>query len=214
MASPIDPYRALGIDPSATDAQVRAAHRRLAQLHHPDHNGGSAEAARRFELIQEAYAEIRRRRARAAEERTGAAARTEPGGSRTGPTAGTEPGGARTGPAAGTTPTSEADPPAQDPELDARLAEIERDLRAARDAREQALREARGRARADPPRRPSDEELGYFTTDDSFSSILDDAAAQVSDRLRGAARSPAAHRFSALIDELAAKLTGRPPEEP
>src|SRR5207302_2978710 len=58
-----DPYQTLGLAPSATDAELRAAYRRLVQLHHPDHNGGSPESARRFEEVQEAYAEVRRRRA-------------------------------------------------------------------------------------------------------------------------------------------------------
>ena len=34
------------------------------QLHHPDHNGGSAESARRFEEVQEAYAQITAQRRR------------------------------------------------------------------------------------------------------------------------------------------------------
>src|SRR5256885_11061052 len=56
-----DPYATLGLSPSATDAELRAAYRRLVQLHHPDHNGGSAESARRFEAGQGAYAAGRRR---------------------------------------------------------------------------------------------------------------------------------------------------------
>ncbi len=34
------------------------------QLHHPDHNNGSPESARRFEEVQEAYAQIQRLRQR------------------------------------------------------------------------------------------------------------------------------------------------------
>jgi curved DNA-binding protein CbpA len=34
------------------------------QLHHPDHNNGSPESARRFEEVQEAYAQIQRERRR------------------------------------------------------------------------------------------------------------------------------------------------------
>ena len=55
----LDPYRTLGISANASEDEVRAAYRRLVQLHHPDHNGGSAESARRFEAVQEAYAQIR-----------------------------------------------------------------------------------------------------------------------------------------------------------
>jgi hypothetical protein len=56
--------------------------------------------------------------------------------------------------------------------------------------------------------RPSDEELGYYTTDDSFSKILDDAASEVSERFTEARDSPPGHRVSDLIDELTHKLTG------
>jgi curved DNA-binding protein CbpA len=175
------------------------AYRRLVQLHHPDHNGGSAESARRFEEVQEAYAEVRRRRQPGS---SGAAAARE----------------ARAGASAGRASTSAAD----DSDLDARLAAMERDLKTAREAGKRAVREAR-RAGEQTLRdvremagggkdRPSDEELGYFSTDDSFTKILDDAAAGFSERLTEARKSQAAHRVSNLIDELAAKLTGEPPE--
>ncbi|MGB9185891.1 MAG: J domain-containing protein, partial [Solirubrobacteraceae bacterium] len=58
-----DPYEILSIRASASDAELRAAYRRAVQRHHPDHNGGSPESARRFEEIQEAYARIRALRA-------------------------------------------------------------------------------------------------------------------------------------------------------
>src|SRR5205823_14727426 len=57
-----DPYVTLGVAPGASEEELRAAYRRLVQLHHPDHNGGSAESTRRFEEIQGAYARIRRLR--------------------------------------------------------------------------------------------------------------------------------------------------------
>jgi hypothetical protein len=102
---------------------------------------------------------------------------------------------------------------------------MERELKAARAAREQAIRDARA-ARDQTLRdareaaahvmddvrgardRPSDEELGYITTDDSFSKILDDVASELSDRVTEARHSPAAHRLADLIDELGSKLTG------
>ena len=114
MAPSPDPYRTLGVAASATDAELRAAYRRLVQLHHPDHNGGSAESARRFEEVQEADAEARRLRAAGGS----AGARAEgSAGTRAG--AGTRPGSA----------------PSGDPDLDARIAKMEQELKGARDAR-------------------------------------------------------------------------------
>lgn len=188
-----DPYATLGVDPSASEVELRAAYRRAVQRHHPDHNQGSAESARRFEEVQEAYAEIRRRRA-----------------------AGAGPPPRRSAP--GEPPTT----PPPDPDLEARLAAMERELKQARDLRDRAARAARAaaeqaqratraaaaRGNRDGRDRPSDEELGYYSTDDSFSRILDDAATELSDRWSEARRSPAGHRVSDLIDDLTAKLTG------
>jgi curved DNA-binding protein CbpA len=191
--SPIaDPYRTLGVGRSATDAELRAAYRALVQLHHPDHNGGSPESARRFEEVQEAYAEVRRLRQNGDHE------------------------------ARATAPTDPSHA-SGDPDLEARLAAMERDLKAARDARERAGREAR-RAQEQTVRdvremaeehsgkRPSDEELGYFSTDDSFTKIIDDAASELTEHLSDARKSPAAHRVADLLEELAAKLTREPPK--
>jgi hypothetical protein len=61
------------------------------------------------------------------------------------------------------------------------------------------------------PQRPSDEELGYISTDDSFSKILADAASELSERISEARESPIPRRVSDLIDELGSKLTGEPP---
>ncbi len=65
MAAASDPYKVLGISAEASEDQLRDAYRRLVRIHHPDHNQGSAESARRFEQIQEAYARIRSLRAHA-----------------------------------------------------------------------------------------------------------------------------------------------------
>ena len=119
------------------------AYRRLVQLHHPDHNGGSIESARRFEEVQEAYGQIARMRRR-------------------------------------TPVTPSSSPPPTSPDVEERLAGLERELREkARVARERAQRAAREAAaaatsRAKRPDRPSDEELGYIKTDDSLGKILAD----------------------------------------
>jgi curved DNA-binding protein CbpA len=194
MASSVhDPYEILGVRRSASDAELRAAYRRLVQLHHPDHNGGSAESARRFEQIQDAYAAVTDQR-RAGASSAKAAPRRGPAPPR---------GGApRSAPA--------------DPDLEARLADLERQLKEANAARERARRAAREAARETAtPRdvRPaSDEELGYVSTDDSFTKILSDAAAELSDRFSDAREHPVRKRVSDLIDELGSKLTGEPPK--
>ena len=73
-----DPYQVLGVPRNASDEEVRSAYRRLAQLHHPDHNGGSLEAARRFEEVQDAYAEIVRRRGAPTAQRATSQAHVDP----------------------------------------------------------------------------------------------------------------------------------------
>jgi curved DNA-binding protein CbpA len=170
MAPASDPYKVLGVSPEASEDRLRAAYRRLVRLHHPDHNDGSPESARRFEEVQEAYARIRSLRAQAA-------------------------------------PADEAPPSASDPELDARLSDLERQVRKAQATRDRARRAA-AKAAADKPKRPSDEELGYVRTDDSFAKILADAEAELSERLAGASEHPVGRRVSKLIDELTGKLKG------
>jgi curved DNA-binding protein CbpA len=170
MAAPAgDPYATLGVSPGLSDRELHAAYRQLVQLHHPDHNHGSAESARRFEEIQEAYARIRALRGRR------------------GATAGTAP------------------PVSADPQVEARLADLERELREAHEARERARRaaaEAAGRTE----RRPSDEELGYVKTEDSFSKILADARSELADRFSETPDHPPGERIADLLEELAAKL--------
>jgi hypothetical protein len=196
MAS--DPYQTLGVRRSASDADVRSAYRRLVKLHHPDHNGGSAESARRFEEVQEAYARIQAMRG-------GAGARTGAGGA-----------GARTRSTAGgrTRSTGGQAPPrpsaGADPDVEGRLADMERHLREAQLARERARQAARDAAAQSTSgaKRPSDEELGYVHTDDSFSKILADARSEIAQRYSEAREFPVTQRVADLIDELAAKLTG------
>jgi hypothetical protein len=181
-----DPYRVLGVRAGVSDEELRKTYRRLVQQHHPDHNGGSAESERRFEEIQDAYARIKR-------------VREAP-------------------------PRAQTAPPGPDPGVEARLADLERELREAQLARERAARAerearaARNRAAqaardaareagaSDDVRRASNEDLGYVTTDDSFTQILADARAELSDQLsEGFTRArehPVARRVSDLIDEL------------
>ncbi|MDQ6729926.1 MAG: DnaJ domain-containing protein [Actinomycetota bacterium] len=165
-----DPYAVLEIATGASDAELRAAYRRAVQRHHPDHNGGSPESERRFEEVQDAYAQIRAQRA------SGGAGRA-----------------------------STTDPP-----LDARLAAMEAELSAARDAQERVRRAARDAVRGardaarGSSRRPSDEELGYVTSDDSISSIFDDTVAGLSEHLSAARRQREAGNLGgAVTDKMA-----------
>ena len=66
------------------------------------------------------------------------------------------------------------------------MADLERQVRDAQAARERARRAAReaAAASADARKRPTDEELGYVTTEDSISDILDDARDEVASWLR------------------------------
>ena len=207
-----DPYKVLGIPRSATDAEIRVAYRQQVKRHHPDHNGGSPESARQFEAVQEAYALIRKLQQ-----------------------------GASTG-ARGTTSARRASPPPTpppphsgpvDPGLDARLAELDRELKRQREAkqqaqrnaqriREDALRQAREATRADNT--PSDEDLGYVKTDDSFAAIFDDAAADWAKRFNEgkstseakpsekakpeAHQEPVTERLADLFDGWGARLRG------
>jgi DnaJ-class molecular chaperone len=200
-----DPYKVLGIPHSATDAEIRAAYRAQVQRHHPDHNGGSPESARRFEEVQEAYALIRKlQQGRAAGDAARRASSPPP---RTEPT---------------------------DPGIDARLAELDRELKRQREAkqqaernaqriREEALRQAREATRAEQGG-PSDEDLGYVNTDDSFAAIFDDAASEWGKRFSEAKQSsegkssakaktksreePVTERLADLFDGWGARLRG------
>jgi DnaJ-class molecular chaperone len=159
-----DPYAVLGVSPQASDAELRSAYHRLAQLHHPDHNHGSADAARRFTQVQSAYAQALELRRKAAS---------------SGPQAPKARG-----------PASSAGPPA--PDVDARIAALEHELQQVRErARRAAAEAAQSR-----PGRATPEELGYVTTEDSFSKILDDASAELGSRF---SRSPLGRRLADLL---------------
>jgi len=50
-----DYYQILGVEPEATEEQIRKAYRRLALQHHPDRNPGDPGAEERFKEVAEAY---------------------------------------------------------------------------------------------------------------------------------------------------------------
>lgn len=151
-----DPYAVLGVKPGVSTEELHDAYRRLVKLHHPDRNGGSVEATRRFQEIQAAYEEVRSGKVR---------------------------------------PRPAPPPRRDDASVASRMADLERELREARDAAREAIRDARGG-------RPSDEELGYYTTDDSFGKILADVRTEVSEKLSEARKHPAVKRVADLVDGL------------
>ena len=186
----IDPYAVLGVAPEISDIELRRVYRGLVKRHHPDHNGGSAESARRFAQIQSAYAAIAQR---------------------------------RRGPQA---PPLQREPvqgqyaqQSRDPQVDARIASLEREMAAIREAehrhaqeqarlaREQASKLAaaqRMQAAQGHRLRATPEELGYYTTDDSFTKIIDDAAEQLGERLR---KSESKKQFTRRLSDLFGRET-------
>ena len=61
----MDPYKVLGVSPSATDAEIKTAYRTLAKKYHPDrYRGHDLEdlAGERLKEINEAYEMIQKER--------------------------------------------------------------------------------------------------------------------------------------------------------
>ena len=56
-----DPYKVLGLEPGASDEEVKRAYRKLAKKYHPDPNPGDEEAARQMQRINAAYEQIQNR---------------------------------------------------------------------------------------------------------------------------------------------------------
>jgi DnaJ-domain-containing protein 1 len=180
MSDAADPYAVLGVPRDVSDVELRRAYRALVKRHHPDHNGGSAQSAARFAQIQQAYALI--------------AGDRSPGQSQ---------------------PASTGRSTARDPLVERRLREMEQQLERQRaQAREAELRAARERAKqaaarqqaaydaiaAQQRRGPTQEELGYYSTEDSLSKIVDDAADQLGRRVRDSdSRRQFARRLSDLF---------------
>jgi curved DNA-binding protein len=52
----IDYYKALGLNKTATEAEIKKAYRKLAMQYHPDHAKGDKQAEEKFKQISEAYA--------------------------------------------------------------------------------------------------------------------------------------------------------------
>jgi molecular chaperone DnaJ len=69
-----DFYEILGVERTASDADLKAAFRKLAMQHHPDRNPGDAECEHRFKEIGEAYEVLKDPQKRAAYDRFGHAA--------------------------------------------------------------------------------------------------------------------------------------------
>jgi hypothetical protein len=183
-----DPYAVLGVAPDISDIELRRVYRGLVKRHHPDHNGGSAESATRFAQIQNAYAGIAQLRRGSGPEPTAATSARPQGPASSGA-----------------------------PDIESRIASMEREMAATheaeqRDARERArlaaeqaekLAAARRAQAADALHshrlRPTPEDLGYYSTDDSFTKIIDDATEQFSQRLR---KSDAKKQFTQRLSDL------------
>ena len=54
-----DPYKVLGVDPGASDEEIKKAYRKLAMKYHPDRNPGDQEAARKMQEVNAAYDQIK-----------------------------------------------------------------------------------------------------------------------------------------------------------
>src|ERR671931_1218412 len=75
-----DYYEVLGVARSATEAELKAAFRKLAMQHHPDRNPGDKDCEHRFKEINEAYEILKDPDKRAAYDRFGHAAFEHGGG--------------------------------------------------------------------------------------------------------------------------------------
>lgn len=75
-----DYYEILGVSRTSSDAELKAAYRKLAMQHHPDRNPGDAACEHRFKELSEAYDVLKDGDKRAAYDRFGHAAFEQGGG--------------------------------------------------------------------------------------------------------------------------------------
>ena len=59
-----DPYEVLGVGPGASNADIKAAYRKLAKELHPDARGGSPRLQSRFQEVTAAYNQLKDEAAR------------------------------------------------------------------------------------------------------------------------------------------------------
>jgi len=77
---PTDYYEVLGVEPGASNTEIKRAYRRLARKYHPDVNNGDPSAEQKFKQISEAYAVLSDPKKRRQYDRGGAPDDWFPGG--------------------------------------------------------------------------------------------------------------------------------------